>query len=137
MAATKTSRRPNKAAARKRAARPDKLSAPLAEAAWTEADAALAEALAELEAFENAKGRAARADALALLGQALSRAARKRGLSRFGKVGAREPFDQRRHALALPAARPPKTVRIVAQGIARGGEVLVKARAVGVRAKRT
>lgn len=136
MAATSTPRRPKKPA-RKRAPRPDKLTASLADAAWAEADAALAEALAELEILETATGRVARADALALLGQALSRAARKRGLSRFGKVGAREAYDPRRHALAGSAARPPKAVRIVAQGISRGGEVLVKARAAGVRATRT
>jgi hypothetical protein len=54
----------------------------LAGAAWAEADAALADALAEFEVLSAAKTAAARKDAMFLLGQALKRAARKRGLGR-------------------------------------------------------
>lgn len=54
----------------------------LAGAAWAEADAALADALSEFDALSAAKTAAQRKDAMFLLGQALVRAARKRGLKR-------------------------------------------------------
>lgn len=68
-----------KSAAPKRAAQA-RLADALAGAAWAEADAALADALAEFEVLSAAKTAAARKDAMFLLGQALQRAARKRGL---------------------------------------------------------
>lgn len=124
-----------KPAARKRAAALP-LAAALAEASWSEADAALAQALAECDALETAPDAAARDDAMAMLTQALSRAARKRGLSRLGAVGAREAYDPQRHDLSKAGARPPKTVRIIAPGVARGGEILVRARVAPVRTVR-
>lgn len=123
--ASKPKPRTKPGAARKRAA-PSALNAALAEAAWSDADLALAEALAEFDRAEAADG-ADRADAMALLGQALSRAARKRGLTRIGALGAREPYDPKLHELEKKPARAPKTVRIAARGVKRGAEVLAKA----------
>jgi hypothetical protein len=122
-------------AARKRAA--PTLVAALAEAGWAEADASLADALSEFDTLQSAVGARARDDAVALLGQALARAARKRGLARFGALDALEPYDPKRHQLEKPAARTPKRVRIRAQGVARGNEVLIKARVAAVRESRT
>jgi hypothetical protein len=70
-----------RSAALKRAAQA-RLADALAGAAWAEADAALAVALAEFEALSAATTAAVRKDAMFLLGQALQRAARKRGLGR-------------------------------------------------------
>lgn len=126
-----------KSAARKRAAPADKLTGALAEAAWLEADASLALALSEFEALEAAADAEAREEALLMLGQALSRAARRRGLTRFGAIDAREPYDPVRHELSPRPARAPKTVRVLSRGVARGGEVLVKARAEAARKARS
>jgi hypothetical protein len=101
----------------------------LAEAAWAEADAALAQALADLDEMTSATSEAAREDMLAMLAQSLSRAARKRGLTRVGTVGDRESYDPKRHDLVDSGAKMPKTVRIRARGVARGADVLVKPRA--------
>ncbi|MFZ2031175.1 MAG: hypothetical protein WAU68_12750 [Vitreimonas sp.] len=76
-----------KSAARKRAAQA-RLADALAGAAWAEADAALADALAEFTALSAAKTAAQRKDAMFLLGQALQRAARKRGLGPAAPVPA-------------------------------------------------
>jgi len=124
-------------AKKKSAARPRKpvLVDALAEASWSEADRALGEALTETQLLRAAANDDAREDALAMLEQALNRAARKRGLARFGQVGAREPFNPKRHHLARPLSRAPKTVRIVAAGVMRGVEVLVKARVLAVRSR--
>lgn len=100
----------------------------LAEAAWSGADIALAEALVELDAALSARRASERQVALALLAQSLSRVGRKRGLTRIGEVGKREPYDPNRHN--LDGAGTAKTIRIAARGVARGGEVLVKPRAV-------
>lgn len=108
----------------------------LAGAAWADADAALAQALIEADNVQSARTSRARADALALLVQALARAARRRGLTRFGKVGASEAYDAARHELARITARPPAQVRVTGQGVARGGEILVKAQVRAMRAKR-
>jgi hypothetical protein len=106
----------------------------LGEAGWQEADRALARALAEFEEVEAASTPVRRAEALMLLRQALARAARARGFSRLGgDVGEIEPYDPAAHELVRPAARPPADVMILSRGVARGGEVLVKAR---VRAAR-
>lgn len=127
-----------KGAARKRAAPAVSLSGALAEAAWAEADFALAEALAALDQVESASDEDSRDDAMALLAQALSRAARKRGLSRLGQLGARESYDPKRHDLDDAAGRAPKTIRIDARGVARAGETLVKTRVKRLRrSKRT
>jgi hypothetical protein len=125
-----------KNAARKPARRSAALAAALAEAGWADADTALAEALMEFDALREAQGRVARAEAAELLGQALTRAARRRGFARVGKPGALEAFDARRHVLAEPLRRAPKTVRIIVSGVSRGPEVLAKARVGGARARR-
>ena len=125
-------KRPAKRAA-KRAAPPVDA---LAEAAWTEADGALAEALVECDRASAAENDETRDEALDLLRLALARAARRRGLSRIGKAGAVDDFDTSRHELAARAKRPPKRVRIVDEGVARGREVLIKARVTAARAKR-
>jgi len=112
------------------------LATPLAEAAWAEADRALAEALAELDRAEHADNEMERADAVLMLAQALGRVSRKRGFSRIGVVGKREAFDAARHELVEPGK--PKTVRILTRGVMRGGQVLIKARvAPARRGKRT
>jgi hypothetical protein len=108
----------------------------LAEAAWTEADSALAEALVECDRANAADNDEARDEALSLLRLALSRAARRRGLSRIGKAGAVDDFDAGRHELAVSAKRAPKRVRVVDEGVSRGREVLIKARVTAARAKR-
>jgi hypothetical protein len=139
-AAKSTSRRPKgppkKSAARKRAALGVSLTAALAEAAWSEADAALAQALAEFDEAKTAEGKGAREDALARLGLSLARAGRKRGLARIGELEAREPYDPDRHDLNAPVAKAPKTVCIQARGVARGGDVLERPRVVPVDRKR-
>ncbi|QGZ94067.1 hypothetical protein [Terricaulis silvestris] len=122
---------PKQDAARKRATA---MATALAEAAWAEADVALAEALADLDELISADS-AQRADALAVLAQSLSRAARKRGLTRIGALDAREPYDAAVHDLRQIVAKKPKTVRIQARGVARGGQVLVKPRVGAIRAK--
>jgi hypothetical protein len=104
------------------------LSGALAEAAWAEADSALAHALADFDEAETAKTKRARADALEMLGQSLARAARKRGLSRVGELGAREAFDPTQHDLVGSGVKKPKRVRIAARGVARGAEVIVQPR---------
>lgn len=129
MPAKAKSARPAKSATPKRAAVSGaRLSDALAEAAWSEADAALAEAMALSEEAANASDDDARAAALDLLDQALGRAARKRGLTRFGKVGAREAYDAKRHELIEAVTRAPKTVHVMARGVARGRDILVKPR---------
>ena len=107
----------------------------LAEAAWAEADNALARALADFDELDAARGKKQRRAALALLGQSLAQAARKRGLSRIGDLGKREPFDPKRHDLVAPGT--PKFVRIRARGVARGPVVLVNPRASAARRKKT
>jgi hypothetical protein len=119
---------PKPSAARKRAAPSVSLAGALAEAAWAEADLALAEALADLDEAETAANDAARADALAMLSQSLARAARKRGLTRLGALDEPAAFNPDEHDLAAAGAKKPKKVRIAARGVARGGEVLVRAR---------
>jgi hypothetical protein len=137
-----TSKRPKgritKSAARKRAARGVSIDSALAEASWIEADAALAQSLADLDEAETATDEAARKDALARLAQSLSRAGRKRGLTRVGELGARVRFDRDVHDLNAAVAKSPKTVCIQARGVARGDEVLEKPRVAPVeRAERS
>ncbi len=131
-------KRPSPKRPAKRASKPR--GAPLvdamAQAAWLDADAALAEAIVECARAVKAKGEEERDEAIALTSQALTRAARRRGLSRLGKGGTLEAFDPAKHDLALSVKRAPKRVRIIEEGVARGGEVLVKARAQPVRTKR-
>lgn len=121
-------KRTNKKAARPRRTEPA-LSEALAEAAWAEADAALALALVEFDEAEAAKKPEVREEALALARQALANAVRRRGLTRFGVIGRQEAYDPARHDLTTARARAPKSVRIVASGVARGETTLVKARA--------
>jgi hypothetical protein len=125
-----------KGAARKRAAQRVSITDALAEAAWSEADAALAQALADFDEAETADGKRARKDALGRLGQSLARAARKRGLSRTGDLEERVDFDANEHDLNAAVAKTPKTVRIQARGVTRGGEVLAKPRVAPVERKK-
>lgn len=107
----------------------------LAEASWLEADASLAEALAEFHVLKSATKLRARDDAMTLLGQALTRAARKRGLTSFGVAGARERFDAKRHEIT-GSSRGAREVQLLTPGVARGAEVLLRARVSAVRARR-
>src|ERR1700754_4821754 len=104
-AAKKKSKRPKGetpklSAARKRAAPGVSLSGAMADAAWSEADLALAEALADFDELETAASKKARANALAMLSQSLGRAARKRGLARIGALEEKAVFDPGAHELA-------------------------------------
>lgn len=128
---SKKTNRPRKegrkpAAAPKSAA--DGVSDALAQAAWAEADQALAQALADFDEAESAANAVARREAMELLGQSLAQAARRRGLARIGELGARERFDPQRHELSAPSVKTPATVRITARGVARGQEVLAQPR---------
>ncbi|MEZ5971638.1 MAG: hypothetical protein R3C31_07545 [Hyphomonadaceae bacterium] len=125
-----------KSAARQRAAQGISLTDALAEAAWAEADAALAQALADFDETQTAEGARARKDALERLGQALSRAARKRGLARLGSLEDELTYDPDAHDLNEAVAKTPKTVRIQARGVTRGGEVLTKPRVGRVSRKK-
>lgn len=125
-----------KSAARKRAAQGVSLTDALAEAAWSDADAALAQALVELDEAEGAGSKADREDALARLGQSLSRVARKRGLSRVGQLGEAEAYDAAQHELNAAVVKTPKSVRIQARGVARGDVVLEKPRVTPLERKR-
>lgn len=125
-----------KGAARKRAAQGVSLTDALAEAAWAEADAALAQALADFDEAETAERKRARKDAMARLGQALSRAARKRGLMRVGEIDERVDFDADDHELNASVAKTPKNVRIQARGVVRGNEILAKPRVAPVERKK-
>jgi hypothetical protein len=135
MSAGKKSK-PKKGAARKRAAQGVPLTDALAEAAWSEADAALAQALADFDEVHTADGKSARKDALERLGQALSRAARKRGLARVDELGDEVGYDPEAHELNEAVAKTPKSVRIQARGVTRGGEVLAKPRVAPVDRKK-
>ncbi|WP_395645027.1 hypothetical protein [Terricaulis sp.] len=129
-----------RAAASKGAAAPrlaDPLAQALGEAAWAEADQALAAALSELADLESAlrAGDARSAEDALLMGlQALNQVARKRGIARFGDVGEAVAFDGARHELAGGGAS--KNVKITRPGLERGGVVLVKARVAAARASR-
>lgn len=135
MSAGKKSK-PKKSAARKRAAQGVSLTDALAEAAWGEADAALAQALADFDEVQTADGKSARKDALERLGQALSRAARKRGLARLEELEGEVAYDPEAHDLNEAVAKTPKMVRIQARGVTRGGEVLAKPRVAPVDRKK-
>ena len=117
----------------------------LGAAGWAEADESLAEAMAGFSELElsakilatDAGGLRRRADRieaqLVLLRQSLGQAARARGLSRFGEIGALETYDPARHLLRAAAKKPPAHVRVLASGVARGAgaaqQILVKAAA--------
>jgi hypothetical protein len=136
---TKASRKkraapPKRSAARKRARATGPLVDALGEAGWRDADVALAEALADLDELEAADA-SHRDGALAVLAQSLARAARRRGLTRIGALTAQQPYDPAAHDLRSAVAKMPKTVRIQARGVARGGQVLVKPRVAVVKAK--
>jgi hypothetical protein len=136
-AAKSKSKRKRPAVARKAAAgKRVSLTDALAEAAWSEADSALAQALAEFDEAVGASSKAAREDAMARLAQSLSRAARRRGLSRIGAVGEQVAYEPALHDLNAPVAKTPKSVRIQARGVARGGETLEKPRVVPVERKK-
>lgn len=124
--------RPKKSAAPRRAPRVS-LADALAQASWRDADAALAEALALCDEAVSGAIDEAQADLLDLLSQSLARAGRKRGFTRLGILGAKDVFDPKRHDFTNPPKRAPNTVRIVARGVARAGETLVKTRVGPVR----
>ncbi len=120
--------KPQKKPAKRRPARkraPASLTDSLAEAAWADADLALAQALCDFDEIARAEGARARADALEMLLLSLMRAARKRGLSRLGEAGACVAFDPDLHELT---GKPADKIEIVAPGVRRGDEVLVRAR---------
>lgn len=125
-----------KSAARQRAAQGVSLTDALAEAAWSEADAALAQALADYDEALNARKKSARKDALERLGEALSRAARKRGLGRIGELDERADYDAKAHDLNVAVAKTPKAVRVQARGVARGDEVLIRPRVTPIEKQR-
>ncbi len=125
-----------KSAARKRAAQGVSLTDALGEAAWAEADAALAQALIDFDETETAESKRARKDAMARLGQALTRAARKRGLARVGDLEDRVAFNADEHDLNASVVKTPKKVRIQARGVVRGGEILAKPRVAPVKRKK-
>jgi hypothetical protein len=127
--ATRAKGGPAKTGSARRHAPGAPLAGALAEAAWAEADEALAQALADLDELESASDQATRDDVLAALSQSLMRAARRRGLTRVGVVGEREAYDPERHELLVTGAKRPKIVCIRARGVARGAELLVKPRA--------
>ncbi len=126
----------------------------LGAAGWVEADLTLATSLRDFGVLEHAfRALAAKArggelapatrsveDALLMARQSLSYAGRKRGLQRFGQVGAVEPFDPRLHVLVSTRARAPSMVRIKLQGVARGSgphaDILVKAEVTAVRPRK-
>jgi len=83
------SKKKKPASATRKSAAQARLADALAGAAWAEADGALADALFEFEVLSAAKTPAQRKDAMFLLGQALKRAARKRGLGRAQKPARR------------------------------------------------
>ncbi|GAM96401.1 hypothetical protein U91I_00020 [alpha proteobacterium U9-1i] len=122
--------------ARQKAAGYDLIGA-LGEAGWAEADRALAAALAEVVVVELALSKLSRTksaaalrkaqDGFALLSQSLETVARKRGAQRFGEVGAIEKFDRRKHEID-GAVRAAARVRVLAPGVVKGEDVLVKAR---------
>ncbi|MEQ1618170.1 MAG: hypothetical protein ABL883_07480 [Terricaulis sp.] len=105
----------------------------LAEASWTQADRALAEAIANFSELDAAQTPAKRKALMALVAQSLQRAARRRGLERIGAEGEIAAFDAGRHELSSKGPRAPKEVRILVPGVARGGVVLVKARVATTR----
>lgn len=105
----------------------------LGEAAWAEADAALAAAIADLDDLEAAiAGNAPAGDAHFMVAQSLNRVARKRGMTRLGEVGATVVFDPAQHERAAPGVA--KRVRILRPGVMRAGAVLIKARVGSPRA---
>ncbi len=122
-----------KAKSKKRSAPKLVFSEALAEAAWAEADRALAQALALFDELEIPTGKAG--ETAAMLGQALSQAGRRRSFERLGSVGAIESFDPNRHEMAKATPKAPLLARILVRGIARGGNVLVKARVAPATAK--
>jgi hypothetical protein len=119
------------------------LTALLGEAGWRDADQALAACLRDFGDVERASADLSDAldDALLILGQSLAQAARRRGLKRFGAIGAVEAFDPNRHELVRPAARAPALVKVTAEGVARGegpgADILIKALVTPSRARRS
>lgn len=105
----------------------------LAEASWTQADRALAQAIADFSELDTAQTPARRKALMALIAQSLQRAARRRGLERIGVEGEVAAFDTEKHEFVGKGPRAPKEVRIVVPGVARGGSVLVKARVATAR----
>lgn len=105
----------------------------LAEASWTQADRALAQALADFSELGGSQSPAKRRGLMELIAQSLQRAARQRGLSRIGAEGDFAAFDADKHEFAGKGPRAPKEVRILVPGVARSGVVLVKARVATAR----
>ena len=131
----------NKQRSRKEPRASRELADAMAKAGWSEADAALAEAVVEVAQLEVSLGIASSAksrvaNALALVRQAIMRAARRRGLTIIGAPGAVVPFVPGFHELADPGSASPARVKILSVGIARGEEVLIPAMAKPTRSSR-
>ena len=60
----------------------------------------------------------------------------RRGLARVDEVGDEVGYDPEAHELNEAVAKTPKTVRIQARGVTRGGEVLAKPRVAPVDRKK-
>ena len=122
----------------------DALIATLADAAWRRADEALGEAWRDIQALEAAlSSSAAQArvrNEAAIIGDALARAARARGLMRQGAVGDEIAFDPARHDCDGRAPKRGAAARIVVPGVARrvgeALEIVARARVAVIR-KRT
>ena len=122
------------AANRKKSARGGKSAVPaagdtrlanaLADSSWAEADEALADALIEFAELKRAF--TGEQDALSMASQALTRAARRRGLVLFGDVDATVAFDATAHELNGSSDAPAR-VRVTREGVMRGRDVLVRA----------
>lgn len=98
----------------------------LGEAAWREADRALADALSYMDELSQARGER-RAELLALANQALTLAARRRGLVRTGELGGVVPYDPEHHEWRGRKGGA-DAVEIFVRGVSRGGEMLAKPR---------
>lgn len=123
----------------------------MGEAGWAEADRALVKALSDLSTLEKAFETARRKrfgekvrpqdmdDALALLRQSLAQVARRRGLHRYGEVGAIEAYRENLHELTVDTEEKPTFVEILAQGLARGdgpgADVIQRAMAAPARSR--
>jgi hypothetical protein len=123
----------------------------LAQSAWQEADDALARALRDFAALErisqllssrlrngaHATEAGAVEDMMLAASQSLRQVGRKRGMQRFGEPGTIVSYDPRLHVLTKAAQKPPTTVKIVAQGVQRGGgshaEIILKATVAPLR----
>lgn len=127
----------------------------LAQSAWQEADDALARALRDFAALERISQRlsarlrdgahateaGAVEDMMLAASQSLRQVGRKRGMQRFGEPGTIVSYDPRLHILTKSTHKPPAMVKIVAQGVQRGGgshsEIILKATVAPLRRRQS